>query len=202
MMTKVISIDLDNVLCSTAEWFLAYYETYYGKKVAIQEMQYAYFHENDVFDAVQGWDAWKEVFEHFMVTQHDALQPMWWAYESLEMLRALWYTLHVVTGRHTGHVALTHAWVERHFAGLFADIHFSHALTVQEITKGDICQKINATVHIDDFIHFSTSITDVWIPVLIYDKPRNQQTDTVTHPLLHRVEDRASIYAHIHHHHA
>ena len=65
-MKKIITIDLDNVLAKTTEAFLEYYAKHYGKEIDINEIKYAYFNDNEQFDAIDTLEEWRRVYRYFM----------------------------------------------------------------------------------------------------------------------------------------
>jgi len=182
-MKKIITIDLDNVLAKTTEAFLEYYAKHYGKEIDINEIKYAYFNDNEQFDAIDTLEEWRRVYRYFMWNTNFEVIPG--AREGVKVLHERWYILHILTWRNQDQEVLTYTWVEENFPGIFEDIHFSHAKTEKEVSKWELCKSLWAILHIDDFLDFSTSVAEQWILVYLFDRPRNQ--DNTIHPLITRI---------------
>ncbi|KAI8027202.1 hypothetical protein LOK49_LG02G01117 [Camellia lanceoleosa] len=62
-------------------------------------------------------------------------------------------------------------WIEKHYQGLFQEIHFGNhfALEGQSRPKSDICRSLGAKVLIDDNPRYAMECAEVGIRVLLFD---------------------------------
>lgn len=188
MSQWVISIDCDNVLVDTASAFLQYYEMNFWTKVDRDDIREAYIQDNDCFD-LRKW--WREEYRIFFERAHKQwyMTPFWSSVSQLKALKEYGYELHIVTWRLLLQEELTRTWSNKFYPWLFNGIHFGQDHTTDKVTKWDLCKKIWAKLHIDDFLHYGLEVVDAGIPVLLYTSPRN--TDKLlSSSLLTRINSR------------
>ncbi|KAL0292395.1 UNVERIFIED_CONTAM: hypothetical protein Scaly_2593000 [Sesamum calycinum] len=82
----------------------------------------------------------------------------------------------------------TVGWIEKHYPGLFQEIHFGNhfALDGQSRPKSDICRSLGAKVLIDDNPRYAIECAEVGIKVLLFDYensyPWSKTDDICEHP--------------------
>ncbi|KAJ3116109.1 hypothetical protein HDU96_010403 [Phlyctochytrium bullatum] len=167
MAKPVIAVDLDEVLC--------------GNK----SLQFQWSHEmlrdfhSYNFDQVWGGTPAEAIdkVREFYQSEHfkERMQPVPGAQEALAILKEK-YDLVVVTSRQEVVHEATHAFIQKHFPGIFVDIHFAnHFLTKEEAAKmksrkkSEVCKEIGAGVLIDDVLWHASDCAGAGIKVLLFD---------------------------------
>ena len=169
-----IGIDLDDVLLDFNNGFLAYNKDAYGICKT----------RNDIYtyDIEKVWDCSREeimkrVFDFYKTEAHARIPTVPGSSEAIREL-AKNHTLHIVTSRHNSIADITRSWIERHFPGLFKEIHFSNGFSTDEGKKrgkADICRELGIEYFIDDALENARPIAAAGIPVLLLDTPWNQE---------------------------
>ncbi|XP_022730809.1 uncharacterized protein LOC111285564 isoform X1 [Durio zibethinus] len=103
--------------------------------------------------------------------------------------------LSVVTSRQ--HVIKDHTieWLEKHYPGLFQDIHFGNhfALDGKSKPKSEICRLLGAKILIDDNPRYAAECAQVGIRVLLFDYENSYpwcKTESISqHPLVTKVHN-------------
>lgn len=101
----------------------------------------------------------------------------------------------VVTSRQHVIQEQTLEWIDRHFPGIFSDVHFGNhfALEGESRPKSEICKSIGAEVLIDDNPRYALECAKAGIQVLLYDwnlaYPWSKTDEGPTHDLITRVKD-------------
>lgn len=103
--------------------------------------------------------------------------------------------LSVVTSRQNVIKDHTIEWLEKHYSGLFKEIHFGNhfALDGESKPKSEICRSMGAKVLIDDNPRYALECAEVGIRVLLFDYQNSYpwcKTDSSNqHPLVTKVHD-------------
>lgn len=103
--------------------------------------------------------------------------------------------LSVVTSRQNAIKDHTIEWIEKHYPGLFDEIHFGNhfALNGESRPKSEICRSLGAKVLIDDNPRYAVECADVGINVLLFDYENSYpwcKTESIDkHPLVTRVHN-------------
>jgi 5'(3')-deoxyribonucleotidase len=103
------------------------------------------------------------------------------------------FDLVVVTSRQHVIQTPTLEWIERHFPGVFSDVHFGNhfALEGSSRPKSEICRAIGAQVLIDDNPRYAEECAAAGIQVLLYDwdlsYPWSKTPEGPTHERIARV---------------
>ncbi|KAF5748382.1 pectinesterase [Tripterygium wilfordii] len=101
----------------------------------------------------------------------------------------------VVTSRQNAIKDHTIEWIERHYPGLFREIHFGNhfALDGESRPKSEICRSLGANVLIDDNPRYAAECAEAGIKVLLFDYENSYpwcKTELVNkHPLVTKVEN-------------
>ncbi|CAK9328148.1 unnamed protein product [Citrullus colocynthis] len=79
--------------------------------------------------------------------------------------------LSVVTSRQNAIKEHTLEWIEKHYPGLFQEIHFGNhfALDGESRSKAEICKSLGASVLIDDNPRYAIECAEAGIRVLLFD---------------------------------
>ncbi|XP_021277105.1 uncharacterized protein LOC110411320 [Herrania umbratica] len=103
--------------------------------------------------------------------------------------------LSVVTSRQNVIKEHTIEWLEKHFPGLFQEIHFGNhfALDGESRPKSEICRLLGAKILIDDNPRYAVECAQVGIRVLLFDYENSypwSKTESIDqHPLVTRVHN-------------
>nr|XP_016509866.1 PREDICTED: uncharacterized protein LOC107827283 isoform X2 [Nicotiana tabacum] len=103
--------------------------------------------------------------------------------------------LSIVTSRQNAIKDHTIEWIERHYPGLFQDMHFGNhfALNGQSIAKSDICRSLGANVLIDDNPRYAIECAEAGIKVLLFDYensyPWSKSESLNGHPMVKKVHN-------------
>ncbi|PON39200.1 5'(3')-deoxyribonucleotidase [Trema orientale] len=103
--------------------------------------------------------------------------------------------LSVVTSRQNAIKDHTIEWIERHYPGLFQEIHFGNHFALDGVSrpKSDICRSLGAKFLIDDNPRYAIECAEVGIRVLLFDYENSYpwcKTDSINqHPLVTKVHN-------------
>jgi len=170
-MKTIVTIDFDNVLADSARCFLAYYHDRYWDLVDYESINHAYLQDNPEFTKFN----WFREYFDFLDRAHqwNHLKPMEWLLPWIQLFQDMWFDLHIVTWRENSQKSITQAWLDLHLPWVFTAIHYANDMTKDSISKGEICSWIWSILHLDDFFHYSESVADQEIPVLLFSAPWN-----------------------------
>lgn len=178
-MKKTIAFDMDDVLAANAEGFVAFtnerwgthlqpedYEEHWAELWGVDHEEYTRrcdeFHGSGVIGA----------YRHFDEATH-----------TLEQLQKR-YRLVIVTSRRRIIEKETLEWLDRHFKGIFDEIHFAgiwdnHDKHAHRVTKGEICQQIGADYLVDDQLKHCQAAAGAGLKAVLYGNYGWNQTDTL-----------------------
>ncbi|EXC13617.1 hypothetical protein L484_019574 [Morus notabilis] len=103
--------------------------------------------------------------------------------------------LSVVTSRQNAIKDHTIEWIEKHYPGLFQEIHFGNHFALDGVSrpKSDICRSLGAKVLIDDNPRYAIECADAGIRVLLFDYENSYpwcKTDSINeNPLVTKVHN-------------
>ncbi|CAN1136156.1 hypothetical protein LINPERPRIM_LOCUS20926 [Linum perenne] len=111
--------------------------------------------------------------------------------------------LSVVTSRQNIIKDHTVDWLEKHYPGLFHEIHFGNhfALQGESKPKSEICRSLGADILIDDNPRYALECAEVGIMVLLFDYensyPWSKSDSVEQHPLVTKVYNWQQVEKHI-----
>ncbi|RZC89893.1 hypothetical protein C5167_028959 [Papaver somniferum] len=103
--------------------------------------------------------------------------------------------LSVVTSRQNAIKDHTIEWLEKHFPGLFQEIHFGNHFALDGISrpKSEICRSLGAHVLIDDNPRYALECAEAGIRVLLFDYensyPWSKSESAALHPMVTKVHN-------------
>ncbi|XP_006828604.2 uncharacterized protein LOC18423926 [Amborella trichopoda] len=103
--------------------------------------------------------------------------------------------LSVVTSRQNAIKDHTIEWIEKHYPGLFQEIHFGNhfALDGKSRPKSEICRSLGAQVLIDDNPRYALECAEEGMKVLLFDYdntyPWSKTGSATSHPLVTKVHN-------------
>ena len=168
---RIIAVDCDDVLISTAPAVLEYYNKTYGAQVPLEDF---YTDRPSLWNAPDTITSVNRIND-FM--ESEAFRPLPTSDTTLAILQQLsrYHDLHVVTGRAESATTITQALLDRLFPGIFLSLEFTHYSSDNERPKARVCQDMGADLLIDDHIHHVTRVADCGIEAYLFgDYPWNQ----------------------------
>ncbi|XP_047307818.1 uncharacterized protein LOC124911385 [Impatiens glandulifera] len=188
----VVAVDVDEVLgnfVSTLNLFIA---DRYSLNHSVSE-----YH---VYEFAKIWNCTRDeanirVHEFFKTPYFKrGIQPIPGAQEALQKL-SRFCNFSVVTSRQNAIKDDTIEWIEKHYPGLFQDIHFGNhfCLEGQSRTKSEICSSVGAKILIDDNPRYAAECAEAGMGVLLFDYENSYpwcKTESVwEHPLITKVHN-------------
>ncbi|XP_020593368.1 uncharacterized protein LOC110033656 isoform X2 [Phalaenopsis equestris] len=163
-----VAVDVDEVLGS--------FITALNKFIADRYSSYHTVSDYHIYEFFRIWKCTRaeaEIRVHeFFRTQYftSGIHPIPGAHAALCNL-STFCNLSVVTSRQNVIKDQTCDWLERHYPGLFREIHFGNhfALDGKSRPKSEICRSIGAEVLIDDNPRYAVECAEAGIRVLLFD---------------------------------
>ncbi len=179
-MSKIIWIDLDEVLSETVEHALMA-NNYQICWIPIkkEEIKDYYIFRMKEFEWMQQETV--DFFGDFLLSEEAKyIKPVNWAYEKLKELKSAWYTLKVVTARRDYLKDRTYEWLEENLPSLISDVHFTNSFSDNHIKKSEVIKKIWARCMFEDNFDYAYDIASAWVKTFLLEKPWNvsQTEDT------------------------
>ncbi|KAL1531246.1 hypothetical protein AAHA92_33945 [Salvia divinorum] len=164
----MIAVDVDEVLGNFVSALNRFIADRYSLNHSVSE-----YH---VYEFFKIWNCSRSEADHrvheFFKTPYfkKGINPIPGAREALVKLSDI-YNLSIVTSRQNAIKDHTTEWIEKHYPGLFREIHFGNhfALDGKSRPKSDICKSLGAKVLIDDNPRYAVECAAVGIKVLLFD---------------------------------
>ncbi|KAE9448911.1 hypothetical protein C3L33_19223, partial [Rhododendron williamsianum] len=164
----VVAVDVDEVLGNFISALNRFIADRYSLNHSVSE-----YH---VYEFFKIWNCSRDeadirVHEFFKTSYFKTgIHPIPGARQTLQKL-SRFCNLSVVTSRQNAIRDVTIEWIEKHYPGLFHEIHFGNhfALEGQSRPKSDICRSLGAKVLIDDNPRYALECAEVGIRVLLFD---------------------------------
>jgi 5'(3')-deoxyribonucleotidase len=173
MNKPVIAVDIDEVLFPNVKVLLPYFNKVSGTDVKAEQMK-SYFIEDLTGESTES--VLKKIEAHVKGSDYDDTETVEKAIESIKLLRQN-YDLIVVTSRQVFWRGYTEKFLQKHFAGVFKDLHYTHTLEAPDSSrpKFEICKEIGAKYLIDDHLSNVTTCAENGIKAILFgDYPWNQ----------------------------
>lgn len=188
----VVAVDVDEVLGNFVSALNRFIADRYSSNHSVSE-----YH---VYEFFKIWrcsrdEADLRVHEFFKTPYFKkGIHPLPGAQRALHKLARL-CKLVVVTSRQYAIKDHTLEWIEKHYPGMFEEIHFGNhfALNGESRPKSEICRSLGAKVLIDDNPRYAIECADVGIKVLLFDYensyPWCKTASIDKHPLVTKVHN-------------
>jgi len=181
---KTIAVDLDDVLAEHIEALIGYSNQNHGTDFKPE-------------DYLEQWvDLWGIPYEEVVKRAKDFHIPetvenfsiVRDAKPALAQLKKDW-NLVIVTARPKDTIASTLKWVDKHFSGIFSDVHFVPIWDPgPKVTKAEICNKIGANYLIDDLARHCNLAAEMGVSAILFERIKWKQPEKV-HPDVIRVKN-------------
>jgi len=170
MRNLVIAIDCDDVLMATTPYFVEAYNAVYGTAVNIATSH---------IDGEEVWGVSRDVqFQRLgELTKTEEYFNLAPSQEEVDVINELSgnHSLHLVTARRPEELELTQTMINRDLPGLFTSFDFVGWTG----SKGEVCERIGATVLVDDSVRNLVDAFKHGVPMegllLFGDYPWNQE---------------------------
>ncbi|XP_062149331.1 uncharacterized protein LOC133857955 isoform X2 [Alnus glutinosa] len=188
----VVAVDVDEVLGSFVSALNRFIADRYFSNHSLSE-----YH---VYEFFKIWNCSRDeanirVHEFFKTSYFKTgIHPIPGARRALNKL-SRFCNLSVVTSRQNAIKDHTIDWIEKHYPGLFQEIHFGNhfALDGASRPKSELCRSLGAKVLIDDNPRYAIECAEVGIRVLLFDYENSYpwcKTESVNqHPLVTKVHN-------------
>lgn len=188
----VVAVDVDEVLGNFVSALNRFIADRYSSNHSVSE-----YH---VYEFFKIWKCSRDeadirVHEFFKTSYFkNGIHPIPGAQKTLKKL-ARFCNLSVVTSRQNVIKDHTIEWLEKHYQGMFEEIHFGNhwALHGESRPKSEICRSMGAKVLIDDNPRYALECAEVGIRVLLFDYensyPWAKTGSSYQHPLVTKVHN-------------
>ncbi|KAK7354538.1 hypothetical protein VNO80_20003 [Phaseolus coccineus] len=188
----VVAVDVDEVLGNFVSALNEFIADRYSSNHSVSE-----YH---VYEFFKIWNCSRDeantrVHEFFETSYFKSgIQPIPGAQKALQKL-SRFCNLSVVTSWQNVIKDHTVEWIEKHFSGLFQDIHFGNHFALDGVSrpKSEICRSLNANILIDDNPRYAIECAEAGIRVLLFDYENSypwSKTDSADqHPLVTKVKN-------------
>ncbi|KNA15944.1 hypothetical protein SOVF_093810 [Spinacia oleracea] len=188
----VVAVDVDEVLGNFVSALNRFIADRYSSNHTVSE-----YH---VYEFFRIWNCSRDeadirVHEFFKSSYFkNGIYPLPGAQKTLNNLSSF-CNLSVVTSRQNVIKDHTIEWLEKHYSGLFEEIHFGNhfALDGESKPKSEICRSMGAKVLIDDNPRYALECAEVGISVLLFDYqnsyPWCKTGSNNQHPLVTKVHN-------------
>ena len=103
------------------------------------------------------------------------MKPVLGSIETVEYLHAAGDEIFVATSRNGLPLDITPKWLEQTYGPVFQDVFYAKLTSDDDRpTKGEICQRLNADLAVDDLARHAKDISSRGIPCLLYDQRWNR----------------------------
>lgn len=179
-----IGFDLDEVLANTIKPLLQFHNERYGTSVTYEQMH--------AYQLRAAWGCTQEeeierVYQFYQSPYFASIKPIEGAQRGVEELRKNHECI-IITARQHEVEEKTRQWINDHFPNYFVEenIHFAnhYARNGHSIKKGDLCDKLQIELFIEDAFHNAHECASEKRQVLLFDRPWNRNQ---SHPRIHRV---------------
>lgn len=189
MKKPTIAVDIDDVLAAYAEDWIAFSNQAWGTNLTVDD-----YHEH--WAEVWGVDHenWKKRVAYYF--DHADVSDLGHNEDAKTVLDGLSdrYEIVIVTSRRSEFKEDSLDWLNRHYGGIFQEIHFAGLWEelnndTHLYTKADLVKQIGADYLIDDQLKHCIASAEVGIPALLFGNYAWNQTDQKLPDGVTRVQD-------------
>lgn len=193
-MTKIIWIDLDEVLAESIDFILDFHDYKIAWNSLIREDIVDYYLHN----ISKFWVSKEQAIEWFRLAflwdNNLEITPVFWALEKLLFHKIKGYSFKIVTARQSEILSeYTQKWVEKHYPNIFENILFANHFTKKDVTKSELCKLHNIEMMVEDNPTYALELAENGIFTFLLEKPWNKNF-LLEHPNLKRVQSWQEIY--------
>lgn len=154
-MRKVLAVDIDDVLAGSTDVIRKIANNKTGHNLSMDHYKvsgpyWGYYEHVMISNGIKSKATHQEVMDEWTQTHHIS-EPITGATEALKALSTR-YKIILITARDPKIREDTEEWLQKHFSGMYDDLHVIGNFKVVDKpkTKGEICKQIGASWLIDD----------------------------------------------------
>ncbi len=198
-MKKLIAVDLDDVLASSAQNFVEYSNKRWGTRLSVEDYD-EHWGEMWGIDHKQTKQRADHIYSSKIQVDIKHFD------DALLVLQKLAnkYKLVITTSRHRLVQKITTEWLDTYFKGIFDDVHFAgiwdqghDADVAVNLTKAELCSKIGASYLIDDHPKHCFAAAEVGVDALLFGDYRWNRSVTLPERVT-RVRDWQEVARYFH----
>lgn len=184
----VLAVDLDECCCGYLPAFIKFSNATCGTKLELEDFTSYMFWEVPKAKLADRDAATERVYAFHASKYFDQIEPFSDAKIALGVLKER-FELHVVTSRQADIEDQTREFVEKHFPGVFTELHFGNHFGREgkKTSKPDMCAKIGAVALIDDSIDYARQCAEAGLPVFLFGQYGWNRSSQPLSPLITRV---------------
>jgi uncharacterized HAD superfamily protein len=166
-----IAIDIDDVLLQFVPTMIKYLNATYKTNLTVEE--FVSYHFWEVWGGTRE-EAIQKVNDFHNTSYFDQIPPVTGALEAVQQLKKN-NELFIITSRPYYMIPKTQKCIDHYFPNSFKEIHFTNQYSAEgsHVTKGDICNKLNIEVLIEDSLQFALDSCVPGRKVLLMNRPWN-----------------------------
>ena len=166
----LIACDLDEVLGSTLDEIIKYYNDKYKTKLSKKDFHTYSFEEVWNCSREKSLDIVKDFFNS---PYGAAIKPIPGSVEGIEKLKD--NKLIIITGRQDYSQYRTYGFLAEYFPNKFSEVYHTNHFAENQIEKADICKKLGVDFLIEDIYHYADSSALNGTKAILLDYPWNAQ---------------------------
>lgn len=191
-MTKIIWIDLDEVLSETIDQILEDNNFFlWNTRVKREDILDYYIYRNKNIDL--SLEEAVKLF-HWVYINDEGLKikVVDWSYDKIKEFKNKGYILKIVTWRPEDIENYTKNWINKYFKDTFHSVHFAnhfnYSWNEKKIrVKSEICNELWISTMIEDNFDYALELAQNWIYTFLLEKPWNKHI-TIEHPNIKKVK--------------
>lgn len=169
-----IAIDIDDVLVEFVPSLARWYNDKFGTNLKKEDFYTFAFHEIWGGTHLESVGKVRKFLDSGIIKDLNVIEG---AAEVLKELDNKGHELHIVTSRFPDLHEDTLIWLDRHFKGIFKEVHFGHNKISKQkdsLSKAERCKQLDIDLLIDDLPEHALECAKKGIRVLLFDAPWNQ----------------------------
>lgn len=169
-----IGLDLDDVIVDFMNTFVSFYNIRYDPSFKYKDLTSFYLWEVGVGKNKE--EAVKIVDEFHNSEYFNNMPFIPGAKRGIARLND-GNKLHIITSRPLRFMRKTEDFLKKHFSKEGFELYFSSGLHKQGETKAEICKRLGLDLFLEDCLDYAKGCREKNIPVLLFDKPWNQNSN-------------------------
>ncbi len=166
-----IGVDLDEVLGSFAESFLAYHNARYRTSYKPSDFREFQMHKTL---GISREEELCRILDFYKSPEFRGMPPVQGSQEATRVLRQH-HELFVITGRHDQAAEETGRWLRQNFPGRFSGLYLTNYNHDNGMgAKAKVCNNLGIDVYVDDGLEYASECARPGRHVLLPDRPWNQ----------------------------
>ena len=190
-MTKIIWIDLDEVLAETLDQILKdnNYKLWNIETSREDILDYYIFNNKKLNITLE--DGTKYFHQVYLNDTALNIEVVAWAKQKIIELKDKWYTLKIVSARPEDVANYTRKWLDKHFNDIFYSVHFANHFNYswsekKKRKKSEICKELWITIMVEDIFEYALDLAENWVYTYLLEKPWNKHIN-IKHKNIKRV---------------